>query len=72
MKLNYGPPLKWWAYLHRNGTLQVKRWFGDPKDYTDDCEGNEFVLYVVTPFEAPDRESAIRIAWERLKGIKPL
>ncbi len=24
---------------HQNGTIQVKRWFGDHKDYTTDCEG---------------------------------
>ena len=48
----------WWGYLHQNGTVQVKRWFGDHKDYTDDCEGNSFVIQVVRPFSADSREQA--------------
>jgi hypothetical protein len=59
----------WWAYLHSNGTVQVKRWLGDIKDYTEDCEGNQFVVRVVKPYEANDREIAHRIANESL-GIQ--
>ena len=51
----------WWGYLHQNGTIQVKRWFGDHRDYTEDCEGNDFVQRVVRPFEAQSREEAIDI-----------
>ena len=58
--------LMWWGYLHQNGTIQVKRWFGDHKDYTDDCEGNDFVTEVVRPFAADTREEAIAILRERL------
>lgn len=54
--------LQWWAYLHANGTVQLKRWFGDVKDYTDDCEGNDFVQRVVPPFSADTREEAMDIA----------
>lgn len=61
--------LMWWAYLHQNGTIQVKRWFGDHADYTTDCEGNDFVQEVVTPFEAKTREEAIAIASIKL-GVK--
>jgi hypothetical protein len=50
----------WWGYLHSNGTVQVKRWFGDHKDYTEDCEGNDFVVRVVRPFAADSREAAER------------
>lgn len=50
--------IMWWGYLHSNRTIQVKRWFGDHKDYTDDCENNPFVLQVVKPFEAATREEA--------------
>lgn len=50
--------LMWWGYLHSNGTIQVKRWFGDHKDYTEDCEGNDFVAQVVPPFSAKTREDA--------------
>ena len=49
----------WWGYLHSNGTTQVKQWFGDVKDYTDDCEGNDFVVEVIKPFMADTREEAV-------------
>ena len=51
--------IMWWGYLHSNGTLQLKRWFGDHEDYTGDCEGNDFVQQVVRPFEADDRADAL-------------
>lgn len=56
----------WWAYLHVNHTLQLKRWFGDVKDYTTDCDGNPFVALVVEPFEASTREEAFVIANQRV------
>lgn len=59
--------IMWWGYLHANGNIQVKRWFGDHKDYTDDCENNDFVLQVVHPFHAESREQAIEIISQRLK-----
>jgi len=58
--------LMWWGYLHSNGQVQVKRWFGDVKDYTDDCYDNEFVQEVVRPFVANSREDALKIINERL------
>ncbi len=57
----------WWGYLHQNGSIQVKRWFGDHKDYIDDCEGNPFVIQVVPPFVADSREEAIGILTNALK-----
>ena len=51
----------YWGYLHANNKIQVKPWFGDHKDYTDDCENNPFVIQVVEPFEADTREDAERI-----------
>jgi hypothetical protein len=48
----------WWGYLHSNGTVQVKRWFGDHEDYTGDCSCNPFVQQVVKPFEANTYEEA--------------
>lgn len=50
--MNPTDQIMWWGYLHQNGTIQVKRWYGDVKDYTTDCEGNEFVQCVVQPFAA--------------------
>lgn len=58
--------IMWWGYLHQNNTIQVKRWFGDHKDYTEDCEGNDFVQRVVPPFAANTREEATKIIAERL------
>lgn len=60
--------IKWWAYLHSNGRVIVKRWFGDVKDYTDDCKDNPFVVRVAYPFEAETREDAERIAMQKLQG----
>lgn len=58
----------WWGYLHSNGKAQLKRWFGDHKDYTEDCEGNDFVVRVVKPFVADTNEEA----WAKLMaGLKP-
>jgi hypothetical protein len=51
--------LEWWGYLHANGDIQVKRYLGDPRDYTTDCDGNPFVLAVCEPFEAHSREEAL-------------
>lgn len=48
----------WWGYLHQNGTVQVKRWLGDHRDYTEDCENNPFVVRVVRPFAAETKEEA--------------
>ena len=50
--------IMWWGYLHKNGSPQLKRWFGDHEDYRGDCSGNPFVLQVVEPFESPSREDA--------------
>ena len=58
----------WWGYLHSNGTIQVKRWFGDHKDYTEDCEGNDFIVCVVTPFVAELREAAVAHIQAELRG----
>lgn len=52
------PRKKWWGYLHRNNEIQLKRWFGDVRDYTEDCYGNPNVLKVVEPFEADEYEQA--------------
>ena len=60
----------WWGYLHSNNTVQVKRWFGDHKDYRDDCHGNPFVIRVVEPFEASTREEAYQHIREEV-GLAP-
>jgi len=50
--------LWFWGYKHSNGTIQVKRWFGDQDDFTKDCEGNEFVKGIVEPFTADNFDEA--------------
>lgn len=54
--------IMYWGYLHQNGNIIVKRWFGDHKDYTVDCDGNDFVQKVMPPFEAISREQADEMA----------
>lgn len=57
-----------WAYIHTNGSLLIKRWFGDHRDYTDDCIGNPNVLQVVRPFEADTKEEAYMNIERHLDG----
>ena len=63
-----GNKIEWWGYLHKNNSIIVKRWFGDLKDYTDDCEDNDFVVRVVPPFEAASREQATEIIVKALSS----
>jgi hypothetical protein len=62
--------IMWWGYLHSNGSVQTKRWFGDDKDYIDDCVGNDFVQQVVSPFAAQSRVEATQIILQRLFSDK--
>ena len=57
--------MKWWGYLHINGTVQVKRFFRITD--LDDARESEFVLAVTWVFDATDREDALRQAEEILK-----
>ena len=62
--------IMWWGYLHQNGTVQVKRWFGDHKDYTEDCEGNDFVQHVVPPFYASTSGAALETIMQHIRQHK--
>jgi len=53
--------LKWWGYLHTEGTIQVKRYFG-PLDIKEAKESS-FVARICYPFVAYSREEAV----ERVK-----
>ena len=64
------PKVEWWGYLHANGKPQLKRWYGDHKDYTEDCLDNPFVIKVVRPFEAASHEAAMIELCVRL-GLQP-
>lgn len=57
--------MKWWAYLHTNGSIQVKRFF-DRRDLQD-ASDSPFVRSYTQPFDAKDRDDAIRQAMEQLK-----
>lgn len=50
---------KWWGYIHSNGTVHVKRYFG-PKDF-EDAKESAFVLRYFGPFEASSSMAAWRI-----------
>jgi len=63
---NMKSKIEWWGYLHSNGTIQTKRWFGDHRDYTEDCENNPFVQAVCPPFSADTPEEARKIITKRL------
>lgn len=72
---NYLKPLSadrimWWGYLHENRTIQLKRWFGDHKDYTEDCQDNPFVVFVVPPFAADSYKEAFEILSKCIGAIQ--
>lgn len=58
---------KWWGYLHNNGEIQVKRYFGDPLDIKEASE-SPFVRRVIRPFDATDRQDAINKIKISLEG----
>ena len=57
--------MQWWGYKHTNGTYQAKRFFGQID--LDEAEQSPFVAAVTGPFEAVDRDDAIRQIEEDLK-----
>jgi hypothetical protein len=56
--------LQWWGYLHVEGSLQVKRYFG-PEDVKEAME-SPFVALVYGPFIADGIEQALQILSEHL------
>ena len=58
--------LQWWGYLHTNGSIQVKRYF-DEGDLTEARE-SPFVVTTCRPFDADNRDEAIKIASGKLKN----
>ena len=49
--------IKWWGYIHVNGSIHVKRYFSELD--TDEAEDSPFVAQVIYPFKAYNREDAI-------------
>lgn len=60
--------LRWWGYLHINGSIQVKRYFDN--SYQQDCTESNFVVNWTQPFEAESRAEAIKIVEEKLRPKK--
>ena len=55
---------KWFGYQLQNGSFQAKRYF-DSRDITEARE-SDFVFCVCEPFDAADRNDALKIIRERL------
>lgn len=49
---------KWWGYVHVNGSLQVKRYFG-PKDI-EEAKESPFVKDTYGPWECLNRDEALK------------
>lgn len=58
---------QWWGYLHTNGNIQVKPAIWDINDMLADARESPFCERVFEPFEAENREEAIKIISEKLK-----
>lgn len=63
--------MKYWAYLHKNGEIQVKSWYNG-NTYIEDAEHSPFVYGMLgAPFEADDFDKAVEIATKKFsKTIK--
>ena len=57
--------MKWWGYIHRNGTVHIKRYFS-PLDITEANE-SPFVAIVLPPVEAKTKEEAEQYLKQNLK-----
>ena len=51
--------LQWYGYEHMNGTYHLKRFLGDIEDIYEAAR-SDFVVLVAWPFEAENREDALR------------
>jgi len=59
----------WWGYKHENGSYQAKRYF-DQRDI-EDAKDSSFCHIVVLPFQAVNREEALKIVEEKSTYKKP-
>lgn len=58
--------IKWWGYLHTDGSVHVKRYFG-PEDLVEARE-SPFVRSAYGPFDAENHFNARDILLARIKG----
>jgi hypothetical protein len=64
--------LLWWGYLHKNGSLQAKRYIDDTSWPTPEEQGPAgMVADVYGPFEAEDRLEALKIVGENTSALLP-
>lgn len=56
---------KWWGYLHTNGSVQVKPFFGDYQSLLD-ARDSPYSTRVFQPFPANSREEALAYINEQL------
>ena len=63
------PKLKrrYWGYRHSSGAVIVKRFFGDYSKI-DAASANNYVLYVVEPFEADSAKEALDAVEKRTRS----
>ncbi len=52
---------KWWGYLLTDGSIQVKRFYGNPEDYRFAAAKNKKIVSVVEPFRANSKDDAIKM-----------
>jgi hypothetical protein len=57
--------LEWWAYMHVNGHVQVKRYFHHSD--ISHAQNSTFCKQTIGPFKAADRDAAVLHANEVLK-----
>mgnify|MGYP003589294431 CR=1 FL=1 len=64
--------MKWWGYIHENGSLQIKR-FLDDRDLEDACE-SPFVKRILPIVDVPSREEAekVLVAYMAKDALKKL
>lgn len=63
--VRHNAKLEWYAYKHVNGTLHLRRFFGDMGDVKEAKE-SDFVSKVTGPFEANKKSQAQDIMRARL------
>ena len=59
--------VKWWGYIHVDGSLHVKRFF----DFGDilEAQASDFVKSVTAPFEADSRSESMEVYKRILKTL---
>ena len=62
--------MKFWAYLHQSGHIHVKRFWESEtgRAAVEDAYDSPFVVDVLEPYEAIDRQAAEEKASERISA----